>query len=89
MSDRKIHIQAHTSSDGVVHLNMDIFTGEIDRDIELIVSYKIFEEVTSQEDDLKELLDSVKPASRLDRYAGAITLTEDPLSFQERIRSEW
>lgn len=28
-------------------------------------------------------------AASLSRYAGSISLTEDPLAFQERIRGEW
>jgi hypothetical protein len=91
MSDQKIHIQAHTGSDGIVHLDMDIPTGIVNQDIQLTVSYKASSEKTSQlhNDDLKEILEDVKPASHLAQYAGTITLTEDPLIFQKRIRSEW
>jgi hypothetical protein len=28
-------------------------------------------------------------AVSLERYAGTISLTEDPLAFQERLRGEW
>jgi hypothetical protein len=28
-------------------------------------------------------------AASISRYAGSISLTEDPLPFQERIRGEW
>ncbi len=87
MSDQEIHIQAHTGSDGMVHL--DIPTGIINQDIQLTVSYEASEEKISQEDDLKEILDDIKPASRLSKYAGTLTLTEDPLTFQKNIRSEW
>jgi predicted regulator of amino acid metabolism with ACT domain len=91
MSDQEIRIQAHTGSDGMVHLEMDIPTGIINQDIQLTVSYKTSAEEISQishKDNLKEIVENVKPASRLAQYAGTITLTEDPLIFQERIRSE-
>ncbi len=29
------------------------------------------------------------PTESLARYAGVISLTEDPLAFQERLRGEW
>ncbi len=29
------------------------------------------------------------PTESLARYAGSISLTEDPLAFQERLRGEW
>jgi hypothetical protein len=89
MSDQEIHIQTHTGSDGIVHLDMDIPTGAIDRDIQLTVSYKISAPDASPENDLQKILANAKPASDLAQYAGIITLTEDPLAFQERIRSEW
>lgn len=89
MSDQEIHIQAHTGSDGMVHLDMDIPTGMIDQDIELTVSYKTYPPKTSPANDLEELLENAKPASRLEQYAGTITLTEEPLLFQERMRREW
>jgi hypothetical protein len=89
MSDQEIQIQAHTGLDGMVHLDMDIPTGMIDQDIKLTVSYTISEKGTPQENDLKKILEDAKPASRLAQYAGTITLTEDPLIFQERLRSEW
>lgn len=89
MSDQEIHIQAHTDSDGIVHLDIDIPTGIINQDIQLTVSYKAPSEKTSHKNDLSGILENVKPASRLTQYARTITLTEDPLIFQERIRSEW
>ena len=89
MSNQEILIEAHTGADGVVHLDMDIATGIIDQDIQLTVSYESSEKETSPEDDLKEILLDVKPATSLAKYAGTVTLTEDPLTFQERIRSEW
>jgi hypothetical protein len=33
--------------------------------------------------------EDAKPASHLAQYAGTISLTEDPLVFQERMRREW
>jgi hypothetical protein len=87
MSNQEIHIQAHTGSDGMVHL--DIPTGIIDQDIQLVVSYQTSDLGASQENDLKKILETAKPASCLAQYAGIITLTEDSLVFQERIRSEW
>lgn len=89
MSDQEIHIQAHTGSDGMIHLDMNIATGIINQDIQLTISYEASEDELSQEDDLKEIMGNVKPASGLAKYAGTVTLSEDPLSFQKRIRSEW
>ncbi|ELS02735.1 hypothetical protein Xen7305DRAFT_00024530 [Xenococcus sp. PCC 7305] len=89
MSDHEICIQAHTGSDGMVHLDMEIPTGIINQDIQLTVSYEAAEAENSREDDFKELIEDVKPASSLDKYAGTVTLSEDPLTFQERMRSEW
>jgi hypothetical protein len=53
------------------------------------LSDKTTEPPTPQEDDLGGILKNAKPATNLAEYAGTITLTEDPLAFQERIRSEW
>jgi hypothetical protein len=89
MSEQEIHIQAHTGFDGTVHLDMDIATGIVNQNIQLTVSYKASSEKTSHNNDLKKILEDVKPASNLGQYAGTITLTEDPLIFQKRIRSEW
>ena len=89
MSDREIHIQAHTDFDGVVHLDLDILTDIINQDIQLTVSYKSSKEKTLRENKLQEILGEVKPASHLTQYAGTIKLEEDALSFQKRIRSEW
>ena len=89
MSEQEIYIQTHTGSDGMVHLDMDIPTGIINQDIQLTVSYKVSGDGTLPKNHLKKILENAKPASRLAQYAGTITLTEDPLVFQERIRSEW
>ncbi len=37
----------------------------------------------------KSLRQSKTGAASLSRYAGSIRLTEDPLAFQDRLRSEW
>ena len=47
MSDQKLHIQAHTGSDGMVHL--DISTGIINKDIELEVSFEPKEQTIALE----------------------------------------
>ncbi len=87
MSDQEIHIKVHTDSNGMVHL--DLPTGIINQDIQLTVSYETAEKAIAQDNDLKEILDEIKPASSLSKYAGTLNLTEDPLTFQENIRSEW
>ena len=87
MSNQEIHIQTHTGSDGMVHL--DIPTGIIDRDIELKISFATPEQDLPQDRELEEILAHAKPASNLAEYAGTITLTQDPLTFQKNIRSEW
>lgn len=89
MSDQEIHIQVHTGSDGMVHLDLDIATDMIDRDIQLTVSYESSGEETPKEHNLNQILENAKPPTRLAKYAETITLSEDPLSFQEPIRSEW
>lgn len=48
MSDQEIHIQVHTGSDGMVHL--DIPTGIINEDIELKVSFEPVEPTITQEE---------------------------------------
>jgi hypothetical protein len=53
------------------------------------LSDKTTEPQTPQEDDLDGILKNAKPATNLAEYAGIITLTEDPLVFQERMRREW
>jgi hypothetical protein len=35
------------------------------------------------------VLDESRQDTDLSRFHGVLTLTEDPLAFQERIRSEW
>lgn len=89
MPEQKIIIQAHTGSDGMINLAMDIATGIINQDIQLTVSYEISEKETVPEDKFIDVVENIKPASNLAQYRKTITLNEDPLSFQERIRSEW
>ena len=48
MSNQEIHIQVHTGSDGMVHL--DIPTGIINEDIELKVSFQTLEQTITQEE---------------------------------------
>jgi hypothetical protein len=52
-------------------------------------SDKLSEPPKPQGNDLGGILENAKPASDLERYAGTIALTEDPLVFQERMRREW
>ncbi len=59
------------------------------RDIELKISFATPEQDLPQDRELEEILAHAKPASNLAEYAGTITLTEDPLTFQKNIRSEW
>ena len=87
MSNQEIQIQVHTDSDGIVHL--DIPTGLINQDIQLKVSFATTEQTFPQDEELQEILANAKPASNLAEYAGTLTLTEEPLNFQENIRSEW
>ncbi|MEM7557229.1 MAG: hypothetical protein AAF378_24705, partial [Cyanobacteria bacterium P01_A01_bin.84] len=89
MPEQKIHIKAHTGSDGIVHLDREISTGIIDRDVQLTVSYEASATEIEQQNDLQEILGEIKPPSQLNQYAGTINLSEDPLTFQKRIRSEW
>ena len=87
MPNQEIQIQVHTDSDGIIHL--DIPTDLINKDILLKVSFETTEPSFSQDEELQEILAHAKPASNLAEYAGTLTLTEDPLSFQENIRNEW
>ena len=87
MPNQEIQIQVHTGSDGIVHL--DIPTGLINQDIQLKVSFTTTEQTLPQDEELEKIIANAKPASNLAEYAGKLTLTEDPLTFQENIRSEW
>lgn len=89
MSEQKIYIKAHTDSDGIIHLDREISTGIIDQDVQLTVSYEASSTEIEQQNDLKEILGEIKPPSQLDQYAETVNLSEDPLTFQKRIRSEW
>ncbi len=87
MSNQEIEIQAQTGSDGMVHL--DIPTGLINQDIQLKVSFTTPEPDLPLDEELQYIFANAKPASNLAEYAGSLTLTEDPLTFQKNIRSEW
>lgn len=87
MPNQEIQIQVHTDSEGMIHL--DIPTDQIERDILLKISFEATESSFSQDEELQEILANAKPASNLAEYAGTLNLTEDPLTFQENIRSEW
>lgn len=87
MPNQEIQIQVHTDSEGMIHL--DIPTDQIDRDLQLKVSFTTPKPSLSQDEELQEILANAKPASNLAEYAGTLILTEDPLTFQENIRSEW
>ena len=87
MPNQEIQIQVHTDSDGMIHL--DIPTDLINQDIQLKISFETTQPSLSQDEELQEILAHAKPASNLAEYAGTLTLTEDPLTFQENIRSEW
>ncbi len=89
MQEQKIYIKAHTDSNGIVHLDREISTGIIDRDVQLTVSYEASPTEIEQQNDPKKILGEIKPPSQLNQYAGTINLIEDPLTFQQRIRSEW
>ena len=89
MSEQKIYIKAHTDSDGIVHLDREISTNIIDRDVQLTISYEASPTEIEKQNDLQEILGEIKPPSQLDQYAGTINLREDPLTFQQLIRSEW
>ena len=87
MPNQEIQIQVHTDSDGMIHL--DIPTDLVNQDILLKVSFATPEFSLPQDEELREILAHAKPASNLAEYAGTLTLTEDPLTFQKNIRSEW
>lgn len=87
MPNQEIQIQVHTDSDGMIHLELP--TDQIDQDILLKISFEATESSFSQDEELQEILANAKPASNLAEYAGTLNLTEDPLTFQENIRSEW
>ncbi|ELS01215.1 hypothetical protein Xen7305DRAFT_00009170 [Xenococcus sp. PCC 7305] len=85
--NQEIQIQVHTDSDGMIHL--DIPTDLIDQDLQLKVSFATPKPKSPQDEELQEILANAKPTSNLAEYAGKLNLTEDPLTFQENIRSEW
>lgn len=60
-------------------------TNEDHQPVEVVISYEDWLEI-------ERLLD-IQPAQPrrvdLSRFAGAITITEDPLEYQQRVRDEW
>jgi hypothetical protein len=69
----------------MIAIRKKIVTDEDHKPVEVVISYDDWLEI-------ERLLNIQKPERRhvdLSRFAGAITLTEDPLEFQHRIRAEW
>ncbi len=69
----------------MIAIRKKIVTDEDHNPIEVVISYDDWLEI-------EKLLNLQKPEPRrvdLSRFAGSITLTEDPLEFQRRIRAEW
>ncbi|MEM8718845.1 MAG: hypothetical protein AAGE84_05990 [Cyanobacteria bacterium P01_G01_bin.39] len=91
MSEQELYIQAHTGSDGIAHIDIDIPTGIVDQDIEVTVSYSTLKDssLNSKDVELEQVLANAKPAIDMSKFCGVIRLTEDPLEYQRRIRDEW
>ncbi|MEO0834451.1 MAG: hypothetical protein AAFY16_00320 [Cyanobacteria bacterium J06642_3] len=87
MSDKEIHIHTQTGADGMLHL--DIPVGIVNENLEVTVSYSTLKRDDTADAELAEILANAKPASDLSESCGTITLTEDPLIFQQNIRNEW
>jgi hypothetical protein len=69
----------------MIAIRKKIVTDEDHNPVEVVISYDDWLEI-------ERLLNIQKPEQRrvdLSRFAGTITLTEDPLEFQRRIRAEW
>ena len=69
----------------MIAIRKKIVTDEDHKPVEVVISYDDWLEI-------ERLLNIQKPEPRrvdLSRFAGTITLTEDPLEFQRRIRAEW
>lgn len=86
MSNQEIHIQTNTGNDGIVHLDIPI--GMVNQDIDLTISYST-SETSAEDEERKRILANAKPPSDLSEFRGVITLTEDPVEYQRRIRDEW
>ncbi|MEM8677536.1 MAG: hypothetical protein AAGF83_27305 [Cyanobacteria bacterium P01_G01_bin.67] len=69
MLEQKIYIKPHTESDGIVHLDREISTGIVDRDIQLTVSYKVSPGKIAQQDDLQEI-------SSIENFIDEVTVVE-------------
>lgn len=69
----------------MIAIRKKIVTDEDHKPVEVVISYDDWLEI--------ERLLNIRKADRrhvdLSRFAGTITLTEDPLEFQRRIRAEW
>jgi hypothetical protein len=69
----------------VLAIRKKIVTDEDHQPVEVVISYADWLEI-------ERLLDIRTAEPRrvdLSRFAGAITITEDPLQYQRRIRDEW
>ena len=69
----------------MIAIRKKIVTDEDHKPIEVVISYEDWLEI-------ERLLKLEKPELRwvdLSQFAGTITITEDPLEFQRRIRAEW
>ena len=62
-----------------------IVLDETNRPVEVIIAYEEWQEI----EQLLSIDCKGMSKDRLKAYAGKITLTEDPLDFQRRIRNEW
>lgn len=87
MSNREIRIQTHTGIDGILHL--DIPVGISNQNLDVTVSYSTSVQDDTIDEELTEILANAKPATDLSEFCGTVTLAEDPLLYQQRIRDEW
>jgi hypothetical protein len=67
-----------------MHIQKKIVTDELMRPVAVQISYHDWLEIERR---LK--IENEKNTDNLSKYEGALTLTEDPVDFQGRIRGEW
>lgn len=66
-------------------IHKKIVVDENNKPLEVIISYNEWEQIE------RLISNSLKKMSRekLNKYSGIITLKEEPLEYQKRIRNEW
>ncbi|KOP25561.1 hypothetical protein AMR41_14700 [Hapalosiphon sp. MRB220] len=67
-------------------VNKKIVTDEAMRPVAVLIDYQDWQKI---EQILKDYESQKQVNFDLNQYAGVITLTQDPLEYQQQIRDEW